>query len=215
MKTSCNRLAVVAAGAALSLALAGCSFLPKPAPDPTRHYVLTGPSVNEAAAKLNEGRLAIGLRSLSIAPYLDGKAMIVRRGENEIDYRDFARWAEPLAIGVQRMLRYRLEAAAPVKRVYPQPFPFDAARDVDVSVNVLRAEGRVAADGRASISFVCAFEIVRATGKDGGGGEVLAREVFEAPEVPWTDGDYAALAVGVSDAVAKLAEAIAAKLPSD
>lgn len=199
---------------AASALLSGCSFFPRPAPDPTRHYVLTGPAPAAVNAAARQGTLKVGLRSVQIAPYLDGKAMIVRRGENEIDYRDYARWAEPLATGINRMLVARLHVSDRVDRVFPQPYPFDVARDVDVSVSVLRCEGRIRPDGKAVISFTCAVEIVRVADKPGatGGGQVLFREVFEAPETPWKDGDYAALAAGLSEKVAQLADVILAAL---
>jgi uncharacterized protein len=200
--------------AVLALTLSACSFLPKPGPDPTRHYVLTGPAPAALDAAAKQGVLKVGLRSVQIAPYLDAKSMIVRRGNNEIDYRDYARWAEPLANGINRMLVARLHVSDRVERVFPQPYPFDVARDVDVSVSVLRCEGRVLPDGQAVASFMCAVEIVRVGDKPGAiGGEVLLREVFEAPETPWLEGDYAALAAILSDHVAKLADTIIAALP--
>lgn len=213
MKTHrASRLVRLAFAALLIPLVAACSLLPKPQPDPTRHYVLTGPAVEGVNDALGRGSLKVGVRTVSIAPYLDGKSMIVRRGDNEIDYRDFARWAEPLGVAINRMLVARLNVSGKVARVYPQPYPFDVARDVDVAVTVLRCEGRVRADGTATTSFLCGIEITRVN--DGGGaGAVLAREVFEAPEIPWDGGDYSALAQGLSESVAKLADAIAAKLP--
>jgi len=108
----------------------------------------------------------------------------------------------------------RLSVSEKVSRVYSQPYPFDVARDVDVAVTVLRAEGRVRADGTATISFICGIELVRVDERAGNVRQILAREVFEAPELPWTEGDYASLAQGLSEGVAKLAETIVAKLPA-
>lgn len=214
MKTHRASAFVRLAFAALLLPfVAACSLLPKPQPDPTRHYVLTGPALEGVNETLGRGALKVGVRSVVIAPYLDGKSMIVRRGANEIDYRDFARWAEPLGVAINRMLVARLNVSDKVARVYPQPYPFDVARDVDVAVTVLRCEGRVRADGTAGTSFLCGIEVVRVS--DGGAGVVLAREVFEAPEIAWDGNDYSALAQGLSDSVAKLADAIVAKLPSE
>lgn len=202
--------------ASLALAFAGCSLFPKPAPDPTRHYVLAGASSANLTPGVKQGSLKVGLRSVQIAPYLDGKSMIVRRGDNEIDYRDYARWAEPLTTGINRMLVARLHVSDKVARVFPQPYPFDVARDVDVSINVLRCEGRVLPDGSAVASFKCSIEIVRATDATDGvkGGEVLLSEVFEAPATPWKEGDYASLAALLSDQVALLANKIIAALPA-
>lgn len=200
---------------AVALALAGCTLFPKPAPDPTRHYVLTGPAPAAVNATVKKGSLKVGLRSIQIAPYLDGKAMIVRRGDNEIDYRDYARWAEPLATGINRMLVARLHVSDKVARVFPQPYPFDVARDIDVSVSVLRCEGRVRPDGESVVSFTAGVEIVRVpSDKSTGGGEVILRQVFEAPETPWKNGDYAALAATLSTDVALLADFILAALPA-
>ncbi len=214
--SAARRAPLLSAALVLASALSGCSLLPKPEPDPTRHYVLTGASSGPLDAGVKQGRLKVGLRSVQIAPYLDAKSMIVRRGDNEIDYRDYARWAEPLANGINRMLVARLHVSDRVARVFPQPYPFDVARDVDVSVSVLRCEGRVRPDGKAVASFACAVEIVRVGDRPGAdGGEVLLREVFEAPETKWQEGDYAALAAILSDDVSKLADTLIAALPAN
>ncbi len=208
MKTRYQAAAVLLA----AMLWGGCSILPAPQKDPTRHYVLTGPEPLVFDPAAAPGTLTVGVRSVQVAPYLDGKAMIVRRGDNEIDYRDYARWAEPLSVGVNRMLVARLLASGRVGRVLPQPYPFDVARDVDVAVTVLRGEGQVKTDGTAVVSFTCAVEVTRAPG---GAGAVLLRETFVAPELPWTDADYPALASGLSEAVAKLAERVLAALPAE
>ena len=212
---SCFAMLSGLAAACVLVLGAGCSLFPKPAPDPTRHYVLTGPTPTAVNDALPKGRLKVGVRAVQIAPYLDGKAMIVRRGDNEVDYRDYARWAEPIATGLNRMLVARLYASEKVARVFPQPYPFDVARDVDVAVSVLRCEGRVKPDGTAVVSFVCAVEIVKVGENSGGGVAVLHREIYEAPELPWVEGDYAALAAGISENIGKLADVILAKLPAE
>lgn len=199
---------------ALALTLAGCSVLPTPRKDPTRHYVLTGPEPTEFNAGVAKGTLKVGVRAVQVAPYLDGKAMIVRRAGNEIDYRDYARWAEPLSSGVNRMLMARLLASGRVARVFPQPYPFDVERDIDVAVTVLRAEGEVRPDGSTVVSFLCALEVTRAH-EGAGAGEVLLRESFVAPAIAWTDGDYSALARGLSESVNALAERVIATLPAE
>lgn len=197
-----------------ALGFAGCSLLPTPQKDPTRFYVLTGPTATELNTGYKKGHLKVGVRSVTVAPYLDGKTMIVRRGPNEIDYRDYARWAEPLATGINRMLVARLHLSDRVQRVFPQPFPFDTTRDVDLHVSVLRCEGLVKADGTASVGFLCGIELVRA-GEQAGAGEVLLREVYEAPQIPWREGDYAELARRLSEEVARVADRVLAALPAE
>ncbi len=207
-----RRVGLATLGALLALGLAGCSLFPEPRVDPTRHYVLDGSEALAPEAASGRGSLKVGLRTVRVVPYLDGKAMIVRLGENEIDYRDYARWAEPLSVGVGRLVRARLLASDRVARVLPQPFPFDVARDVDVEITVLRAEALVRADGTRVVSLRCTLEILRAA-EGPGAGEVLHRETFVAPEVPWTEGDYAGLARGLGEAAARLADRVTEALP--
>lgn len=111
------------------------------------------------------------------------------------------------------MLAARLVVSDRVDRVFPQPFPLDVERDVDVAVNVLRCEGRIKDDGSSVVSFLCVVEITSAH-EGAGSGEVLLRRTYEAPEIPWRDGDYAGLARGLSDSVAGLADVILAALPA-
>lgn len=205
----------VAAVLAAAVLVAGCNLLPKPKPDPTRHFVLSGPAVDATNAAMAHGRLVVGLRTVQVAPYLDTKSMIVRRGENEILYRDYARWAEPLDSAINRMLVGQLYASGRVARVLPQPYPFDVERDVDVAVTVLRCEGRLRADGTAVADLWCAVEIVRVGDREGGGAEVLLREAFVAPEIQWTEGDHAGLASALGVQIGRLAERIGEMLPNE
>jgi uncharacterized protein len=201
-------------GGLLVLALlgAGCNILPQARPDPTRHYVLTGPAPAELNPRLGSGDLRLGLRTVQVAPYLDSKSMLVRRGDNQIVYRDYARWAEPLEEGVGRMLIARLLQTDRVERVFPQPFPFDMERDYDLAVSVLRAEGLLKDDGTAETSLWCSVMLTQA--REGAGhGEVIWSETFVAPPVAWKPGDDAALARALSLGVAALAERVAEKLP--
>ena len=62
-------------------------------------------------------------------------------GENEVEFRDYRRWAEPLDAGVARVLRARLLASPDVAQVYAEPFPADQDRDFDVSVEVTQVRG--------------------------------------------------------------------------
>ena len=193
---------------------AGCSIVPEPTVDPTRYYVLTAPSAaisNAAAATAPAAdALVLGLRNVTIAPYLNGKAMIVRNAANEIDYEDFARWAEPLQTGVNRFLALELTRSARVKRVFTQPYPFDAERTYDVSIEVLRCEGARKAGGATVASFEARIEITEAKP----GGAIVARTFFTAPETAWDGRNFSALAQALSEGVAALGREVVAKLPA-
>ncbi|TAG27603.1 MAG: membrane integrity-associated transporter subunit PqiC [Verrucomicrobia bacterium] len=219
LKVSTRLLSALGAAGILSasLVVSGCSVFPKPRADPTRHFVLTTPALPESAKQSRLPEVAgfkIGLRAVRVAPYLDGKSMIVRRGENEVEYLDYARWAEPLAVGVARLVDARLSASDRVARVLPQPFPFDVVRDVDVSITVERCEGRVLADGSGVASLVCTVELIWAH-EGAGSGEVILRDTFVVTEQPWQRGDTAGLAAALSTAIAELADYVVASLPAE
>lgn len=194
------------AGLAL-IGLGGCQIIPDPAPDPTRFFVLTGPSLAQAeGAQL--GPLTIGLKSVTLAPYLRGRSMLLRAGDHELTYNDYARWAEPLDQGISRILQGRLLVAPAVGRVYAHPFPFDRPRDFDVAVSIVRCEG-VREGGMTVARLAALIEITRVAD-----GSVVTRRVFAAPDIPWDGRDYAALAAGLSTSVERLASALIADLPA-
>ncbi|CAM3015364.1 PqiC family protein [Rariglobus hedericola] len=190
------------------LSLAGCSLVPAPASDPTRYYVLTGtPSEVERPAKT--GELVLGLKRIEIAPYLNGKDMVVREGGNEIAYQSFARWAEPLTTSIGRTVAGRLARADKVSRVYAQPFSFEVERDYDVSIRVFRCEGE-RQDGKSFASFSALVEVTEAKPA----GAIILRKVFTAPETEWDGKNFSALASALSESVAALTAEVVAALPA-
>jgi uncharacterized lipoprotein YmbA len=185
------------AATAAVLLVAGCNLLPEAQPDNARFYVLES-AVPAAAPEAATVRL--GLRRVEVPAYLKSKAMVVRRGENELRYAEDARWAEPLEAGIGRVLRDQLATKASVAAY---PFPANVERDFDISVQVIAAEGHD--DG---VRFAASFEITRP--KDG---TVVARRTFTAPATAWS-GDHAQLAAQLSAGVAGLANEILAALPA-
>jgi len=195
----------------LSLAVAGCNLIPPPDPDPTRYYVLTSPAPEPAVTRVAQGSVRIGLRAVELAPYLRKGVLVVRHGENELVFDDFARWGEPLEAGIGRALRAQLQADARVGRVFASPFPLDEGRDYDVLVTVSHCEGVRTAHG-AAVRFSAEVQIVRPA--DGGESVVVARRVFTAPEVSWDGRNHAALVRSLSDAVSALSREVVAAMPA-
>jgi uncharacterized protein len=193
---------------AVVLSLAGCSLVPPPATDPTRYYVLTGAGAETERPAKTGGALVLGLKRIDIAPYLNGKDMVVREGGNEIAYQSFARWAEPLATSMGRTLSGRLARAGNVSRVYAQPFSFEVERDYDVSIRVFRCEGE-RKDGKAFASFSALVEVTEAKPA----GAIILRKVFTAPEAEWDGRNFSALALALSESVAALGDEVIAALP--
>lgn len=196
-------------GVVLSL-FAGCQVLPEAKVDPTRNFVLSSPATAELAATQPVGKYQVGIRSIEIAGYLrNHRDIAVRTGANEIRFEEYSRWAEPLESGINRVLKQHLLSAEAVGGVMNYPFASDLKRDYDLVIRVQSCEGAVTADGRNVARLAAAYDIIAA----GAGGQVVVRRTFTAPEQGWNGKDFGALAGALSDAVARLAEDIAANLP--
>ena len=204
-----NRIALPLS-CALAALLAGCNVVPPPRADAVRYYLLGGPAPSGAgAAQAPAGGLRVGLKSVELAEYLKTRAIAVRHGSNELALDDYVRWAEPLDAAIGRMLLGSLETAPAVARVYPQPFPFDADRDCDLAVRILRCEGLAEPNGRASARFAAEIEVT----STGPNPRLIARKEFVAPESPWDGRDYSRLAALLGDDAAALGQEAAAMLP--
>lgn len=186
--------------------LAGCNLLPTPGPDPTRYYVLADATPNETPVERPANGLIVGLRTLDVPGYLKSRSIVVRDGANEVTYQDYARWAEPLEVGLGRTLRLCLQEAGNVTRIYREPFPFDMDRDYDVAVRIVRCEGAVT-NGKGVARLSAAIEIVRVAQN-----RVVARKFFRAPEAAWDGKDFGVLARLLSDETVALGDAINAEL---
>ncbi len=191
------------------LVLAGCNIIPPPQADSTRYFALASPALDHAEARPTRGTLRLGLKPVDVAPYLKKDDLVVRRGENELVYNDYARWAEPLEAAIARAVRARLLADAKTGRVFAYPFPFDQERDFDIAIGIVHCEGVQPGSGGAVARFVATLEIT----STGTVSEVVARKTFAMPDAAWDGRDYAALARALSDAVAAFGQEVAVALP--
>lgn len=173
--------------AAAPLIVAGCSLLPEPRPDPTRFYVLAA----DAASAVTAGGPAVQLRAVEVAGYLRNRPMVVRRGGSEIEFREHARWGEPLEQGVARVLSSGLRARG------VNVAPTGASAPV-LAVRVLACEG--ASDG--AVIFRAAWELT--------GGASPATGEFVAVGLRWDVKSEGSLATQLGAAVLSLAEEVAA-----
>ena len=192
------------------LLAAGCNVIPPPQADSTRYYALASPALDQPVARPTSGTLRLGLKPVDVAPYLKKDLLVLRRGENELVYNEYARWAEPLEASIARAVRTRLLADAKTGRVFAAPFPFDQERDFDIAIGIVRCEGvQSTGGGGTAARFVATLEITSA----GATSEVVVRKTITMPDVVWDGRDYAALARALSDDVAALGQEIAAALP--
>jgi len=201
--------AAAAAAALILLGLASACSIGTPAQDdPTRYYVLADVTPPGASAAAPTG-VRLGIHTPALESYLKKRDIVVRSGANEVDFKDYRRWAEPLEGNIGRLLRAHLLAAPGVASASVEPFPIDQDRDYDIAIEIRHCEGATAADGRSFASFAATIEITSA----GPAPQVVVRKVFVAPPAGWDGADYARLASLLSADVAALASEILADLP--
>lgn len=190
---------IAASGLALGLAT-GCNVLPEAKPDPTRFYVLKA-SRPPAAAVENSGAVALRLRPIELADYLRTRALIVRRDDNELDFRDYARWSEALGPAIARVVREEMRArgvAVSAGGLKSGGAPTESG--FELRIRVLACEG--AADG--GVRFHAAWELVAI------GGVAARRGDYRPTTLRWDAQNEATLVAALSEAVAGLAGEIAA-----
>ncbi len=178
--------------------LAGCS-LPTAQPDPTRFYVLSSavPAATEAAAK----GTSVQLRPIDLASYLKSKPMIVRRGDNEIQFREYARWGETLELGIARVLREELLAHGAASTVLAAGLrALNTDCDYELNVRVLECEGTT----EGGVKFRAVWELTTT----GATPKVAAHGDFRSERLKWDGKNEAALAQQLSKAVSELGGAI-------
>ena len=124
------------------LVLGGCVNL-KPQPDRTRFYVLGSDQSVLISDGLPRSGLVIGMRRLSLAPYLDTPSIVVRRNANEISFSDLNRWGEDLETGISRALSQYLEMSAAISSVDMVPWPDQVEHDFVLSIQIHRFEGEL------------------------------------------------------------------------
>lgn len=193
----------LALGVGLS-AFAGCNVLPQAQSDPTRFYVLSTPAAATAFGTESKAP-AIHLRPVELASYIKSKPMIVRRGDNEIEFREYARWGEPLELGIGRVLREELLARGAAGAVLAAGLrAFNVDYDYELTVRVLACEGQ--ADGTVKFRAVWELSTTGTTPK------IAARGDFIPAGLKWDTKNEATLAGQLSDAVAGLAADVATGL---
>jgi uncharacterized lipoprotein YmbA len=184
------------------LTVAGCNILPQAQSDPTRYYVLSVPGVE--AVPLAKPPI-LHLRPVELASYIKSKPMIVRRSDNELEFHEYARWGEPLELGIGRVLREELLARGAASAVLASGLrAFDVDYGYELTVRVLACEG--GADG--AVYFRAVWDL----STTGAAPKVAAHGDFHASGLRWDGKSEGALAAELSKAVAALSGEIAAGL---
>jgi uncharacterized lipoprotein YmbA len=191
-------------GLATLVGLTGCFSLGRKEP-PQQHFVLGGSLPADGAAPARDGRgLAIGVRRLQLATYLESPFIVIRRGAHEITFSEFNRWGERLDGGINQAVSRHLLAGAPFRAVDVAPWAPRAEYDYLIQLQVLRFEGLAPENAAATegvVHVLAAWEVIRS--KDGA---VLARGTTDYREPGWKVDDYTALVTALDRGVGALAD---------
>ena len=190
-------LLVVASGFLLS----SCSLVPQAQPDPTRFFILSVMASTPSPVRAGKAPV-VHLRPVELATYIKAKPIIVRRGEHEIEFREFARWGEPLELGIGRVLREDLVGrgaagavlAAGVRGTEGDP-------DFTLVVRVLACEG----GANGAVHFRAVWELATT----GSAPKVVARGDVQPGDLRWDGKSEAALVAQLSKAVGALSDDVA------
>jgi uncharacterized lipoprotein YmbA len=123
----------------LALVVGSCVRLPSPRPSNTQYYLLESAPPSDTAE--NAAGLRLGLRKPRLADYLDTRALVTRRGTNEIHFPEFHRWGEELGPALNRVVALNLEAQPGIQSAEVVPWPRGTNFDYVVQLRVLRFEG--------------------------------------------------------------------------
>ena len=202
MNTRPIQFLLLLVGGLVMAGVSGCSLLPEAQSDPTKYYVL---STEQAGATGQTGAPIVHLRDVELASYLRGRPLVVRRGDNEIEFREFSRWGEPLELGIARVLRDELVARGAASTVRGAGGRRDfSGHDYTLNVRVLACEGAT----NGGVVFRAVWEVAT-TGEKAG---VKARGEFRPVDLRWDGKSEASLAAKLSEAVSGLAAEIAGGL---
>ncbi len=191
------RMAVVAG---LAVALAGCALL-RPAPDESRYFALPSTATSTTDPVQARPDLHFGLGPVQVPEYLDTQSIVMSGTGGAIEYVPHAFWAEPVAKGFERALRYRISARLGTSHAVAFPWYATTRVDWKVPIDVLRFEATT--DGRAVL--VARWSVGRTSD-----GRLVAGDQFSCDETAGTDA--AALVDALSRCLDRLAGEVATAL---
>lgn len=189
------------------LAVTGCFGLNRGDPS-QRHFVLGlvgSPAGAEGIGPAGEvPGVAVGLRPLKLAEYLESPLIVVRRGPHRIELSEFHRWGEALDQGINRTVAGYMRGTGAFRSVDYAPWPARSQQDFVVQIQILRFEGS-APDGLAVTEgealLIANWEVLR-----GVDGVMLARGTTEYRGPGWALGDYDALVGMLETGLSELAD---------
>ena len=176
------------------LSLTGCGVT-----QPARFYILT--PVEDSGTKTAPGP-ALGIGPVTFPAYLDRPEIVHRSGDNQLQFADSDRWAEPLKTTFSRTLAENLSVMLPTDQVNLYPWARSTRIDYQISIDVARFD----ADTSGTVVLTAGWEVIRP-----GDATVVSRHKHTCTEA--TGGMfYPAIVAAQSRCVERLARAIVATI---
>lgn len=112
---------------------------------PTPRFYLIRSEIPLSKAVEKPSAPVIGLRPIALADYLDRPQIVLRKGEREIEYSQFDRWAEPLETQISTSLADSLGGRLKSYKVVSFPWRDAFEPDMEISISIFQLDG--VADG--------------------------------------------------------------------
>jgi uncharacterized lipoprotein YmbA len=161
-------------------------------------YVLEPVAARDAAAPSPTPQAVVGVLKVTVPGWIDRPQVTGRSATGRIVADEFARWGEPVAKGVQRVVVENLAALLPTRRILMAPFAPDQVVDQRVEITLFEAARQ--ADGSVLVEARWALL--------GPGGAALVQRRTSHRAHPSAAGAAGAV-TGASEAIAELSREIA------
>ena len=170
---------------------------------PSKYYLLT-PVEQSSSGTLRAPAKVLGIGPVAFPAYLDRPQIVLRSGDNQLDYAESHRWAEPLKAAFSHTLSENLSIMLPLERTVIYPWSRSTVLDYQVIVNVSRFD----ADASGTVFLTADWEIIRSSDS----------KVMDQDKSTYTEAagsvDYSAIVAAQSRALEQLSRNIATSISS-
>jgi uncharacterized protein len=166
-------------------------------------YVLDALAARDVPSPSETPEGVVGVLRVGVPGWIDRPQLSARGARGQIVTNEFARWGEPVAKGMQRVMAENLAALLPTRRIVVAPFPPNEI--VDHRVDVTLSEAARQADG--SVLVEARWALLAPTGT------TLVQRRTSHRAHPTAAGAAGAVE-GVNEAIAELSREIAGALRS-
>lgn len=191
---------VLGVGSIMLLCLSGCLNL-DPKADPTRFYTLSGMTEAEGW-RLTSGPV-VGVKRVVLPEYLDRPHIVTEVGGGELKLAEFHRWAEPVDMGVTRVIVQNLSGMLEGYGVVGEPWSKTGRPDYELHITILDFKPQIC---QGHIYFQAHYHI----------DDVKKKEEVHSGDVSMTVGlcknccvDYLSIVRGMSRVLEKFSEEMA------